>query len=342
MVWSLPVAIGAFLGAAALTVVGGARLSRAGDILADRTGLGEALFGGLFFGGVISASGIVMSCAAAVQGHPSMAYSNAVGGIAAQTAALVGVDMIYRRANLEHAAASLPNIMFCVVLTVMLVFSVAVGLLPEWNVFAIHPGSIALFGIYVFGFYVARGVHEYPQWRPKKTEETVEDEPDEQASDRSNVSLWIEFTIVGLLVAGGGWVIATAAASFVEHGGLDESFVGAALMGIVNALPELITAIAAIRRGALTLAVAGVLGGNTFDVLNLSFTDIAYRDGSIYHAARDGDVLLTLTSAMMVCVLLGGMVRREKHGPATIGVESVVVLCLWIAVLVVLALSGVG
>jgi cation:H+ antiporter len=342
MVWSLPVAIGAFVGAALFTVVGGTRLSRAGDILADRTGLGEALFGGLFFGAVISASGIVMSCAAAIQGHPSMAYSNAVGGIAAQTAALVAVDMIYRRANLEHAAASLPNIMFCVVLTVMLVFSVALGHLPQWTLWAIHPGSIALVVIYVVGFRVARGVHRAPQWHPKQTRETVEDEPDDEASERSNRSLWVEFALVGLLVAGGGWVVATAAGSFVVHGGLDESFVGAALMGIVNALPELITAIAAIKRGALTLAVAGVLGGNTFDVLNLSFTDIAYREGSIYGATDNDDVLLTLTAAMMVAVLMGGMVGREKRGPATIGVESLLVLLLWIGALVLLALPGVG
>ncbi len=340
MLWSLPVAIAAFTGAALLTVPGGVRLSRVGDVLADRTGLGEALFGGLFFGAVISASGIVMSCVAAAQDHPSMAYSNAVGGIAAQTAALVLVDMIYRRANLEHAAASLPNIMFCVVLTVMLVFSVALGHVSQWTFFAIHPGSIALFAIYVVGFYIARGVHHSPQWLPKQTRETVEDRPDDHGSDRSDRSLWIEFTLVGLAVAGGGWVIATAAGSFVVHGGLDESFVGAALMGIVNALPELVTAIAAIRRGALTLAVAGVLGGNTFDVLNLSFSDMAYRKGSIYGAARNDDVLLTLTATLMVVVLMGGMIGRERRGPAAIGVESLMVLLLWLGVLVVLALPG--
>jgi len=331
-------AIGAFAAAALVTIPGGARLSSVGDILADRTGLGEALFGGLFFGAVISASGIVMSCVAAAQGHPSMAYSNAVGGIAAQTAALVVVDTVYRRANLEHAAASLPNIMFCVVLTVMLVFSIALGHLPQWTFLAIHPGSLVLVAIYAFGFRVTRGVHESPQWVPKKTRETVEDRPDAEASKRSTASLWVEFAIVGTLVAGGGWVIASAAGSFVAHGGLDESFVGAALMGIVNAFPELITAIAAIRRGALTLAVAGVLGGNTFDVLNLSFTDIAYREGSIYGAARGDDILLTLVATMMVVVLLGGMVRREKRGPGTIGVESVLVLLLWVGVLVLLGL----
>jgi len=44
---------------------------------------------------------------------------------------LVAVDTFYRKANLEHAAASLPNIMFAVVLIVMLAFAVAMGRVPQ-------------------------------------------------------------------------------------------------------------------------------------------------------------------------------------------------------------------
>lgn len=40
-------------------------------------------------------------------------------------------------------------------------------------------------------------------------------------------------------------------------------FVGGVLMGLVNALPEAITAVAAVRRGAVTLAIAAILGGNS-------------------------------------------------------------------------------
>jgi cation:H+ antiporter len=63
-------------------------------------------------------------------------------------------------------------------------------------------------------------------------------------------------------------------------------------MGVVNAMPEAVTSIAAVRRGALTLATAGVLGGNAFDVLALSFADVAFRGGSIYHATGSDDMLL--------------------------------------------------
>ena len=59
------------------------------------------------------------------------------------------------------------------------------------------------------------------------------------------------------MVSAAGW----AAQGVVEYTGLDESVVGAVLMGLTNAVPETITSIAAARRGALTLAVGSVLGG---------------------------------------------------------------------------------
>lgn len=59
------------MGGAALTIGLGVRLSRSGDELADRTGLGEAVFGSIFFGGIISLSGIVMTATAAGKGQAS-------------------------------------------------------------------------------------------------------------------------------------------------------------------------------------------------------------------------------------------------------------------------------
>ncbi|MCO6440280.1 MAG: hypothetical protein J5I81_04170 [Nitrococcus mobilis] len=94
-------------------------------------------------------------------------------------------------------------------------------------------------------------------------------------------------------------------------------------MGIVNAIPETVTAVAAVRTGALTLAVGGVLGGNAFDVLNLAVGDVAYRGGSLYHAAQRDDLFVTLTSLLMTLIVLGGLLRRERRGPLGIGFEGV-------------------
>ncbi|MDX1581562.1 MAG: sodium:calcium antiporter, partial [Alphaproteobacteria bacterium] len=77
-------AIGLFLLAAGIITAAGIKMAETADRLADRTGLGEALFGAVLLGGSTSIPGIVTSAATAAQGYPELAFSNAVGGIAAQ------------------------------------------------------------------------------------------------------------------------------------------------------------------------------------------------------------------------------------------------------------------
>ena len=102
---STQIAIIVFLAATFVVTLAGIRIISTADRLADRTGLGEAVFGGVLLGASTSLSGIVTSLTAASAGLASLAVSNAVGGIAAQTAFLVIADLIYKRVNLEHAAA---------------------------------------------------------------------------------------------------------------------------------------------------------------------------------------------------------------------------------------------
>lgn len=85
-------------------------MTKVTDRLADKTGLGEAVVGALFLGGSTSLSGIVTSVTAAAGGYAELAISNALGETAAQTAFLSVADIVYRKANLEHAAASPANL----------------------------------------------------------------------------------------------------------------------------------------------------------------------------------------------------------------------------------------
>ena len=110
---------------------------------------------------------------------------------------------------------------------------------------------------------------------------------------------------------------------------------------MATSLPELITSVAAVRRGVLTLAVSGVIGGNCFDTLFAAVADVAYRDGSLYHAATaqsSREVMLLAVSVVMTGVLLMGLLGRQKNGPARIGWESCVVLLLYAGALALAAM----
>jgi len=126
-----------------------------------------------------------------------------------------------------------------------------------------------------------------------------------------------------------GWVISLSGAEFIQRFGLSSSLVGALGTAVVTSLPELVTTLTAIRRGALQLAVGGIIGGNTFDTLFLVFSDVAYRDGSIYHAVGPTDLFWMATGLLMTVILLSGLILRQREGPARIGMESVLMMLVY-------------
>ncbi|MFH5803150.1 sodium:calcium antiporter [Alienimonas sp. DA493] len=328
-------------GAAAIAVVG-TRMTGLADRLADRTGLGEAVAGAALLGAATSLPGIVASVTAALDGRAEMALSNAVGGIAAQTAFLAVADLCYRKANLEHAAASAANMVQAALLVVLLTSLLAAIQAPAVTVWGVHPITPALFVAYVFGLRLIAATRDDPAWEPEETPETVPDVDESGSDDASLRRLWAEFLAAAAVVGVAGWVVTRATVTLAAEWGFNQTVAGALFTAVATSLPELITSVAAVRRGALTLAVGGVIGGNCFDTLFAAAADVAYRDGSLYHAATahsNRETLLLAVSAAMAGVLLLGLLDRQKRGPATIGWESCVVLVLYAGTLGLIGLA---
>jgi cation:H+ antiporter len=321
--------------------IAGTRLTALADRLADRTGLGEALMGGVFLGVSTSLPGITASVTAAVEGLPAMAVSNAMGGIAVQAAFLAVADVFHRPANLEHAAASVPNLMQASVLVALLCGTTLLLTGPGWApVAGIDAGTPVLLVSYALGLRLVYQTQRSPQWRPRRTAVTVEDVPDRRAKSASLVWLWAGFLLAALVVMVSGAVVAHAGAGIVRKAGMSQSLMGGLFTAVSTSLPELVTTIAAVRRGALTLAVGDIVGGNAFDVLFVCVADVAYRPGSIYRAAGMPEVFLTALATLLNVVILMGLIRRERKGPGNIGFESVLVLLLYAGGLVALVRMG--
>lgn len=333
--------VAAFAIAGIAVVFAGIRMSAVADRLADVTGFGEAATGAVLLGASTSLPGIVTSVTAAGTGHPELAISNAAGGIAVQTLFIAVADFAYRRANLEHAAASAVNLVHGTMLIVLLSLPLIAHAAPQVTVWSVNPCTPLLIVAYLFGLRLASQTGEGKMWGPRKTSETQVDEPDEPPGDRSAIlSLAATFAVLCAIVAVSGYVIAKSGIVIAARADIGEGVVGALLTGVVTSLPELVVTVAAVRRGALTLAVGGILGGNTFDVLFVAFSDVAYREGSIYGAFTGQQTMLFLVSILMTTVLLLGLLRREKHGIANVGFESVLIILIYLTGMGLMAVSS--
>lgn len=330
--WPLPVATAALVLSASVLAYFGTGLARNVDRLADRTGVGEALAGAVLLGGATSLAGLAVTVVAAASGEASLAVSNAVGGIAAQTAFIVLLDLVYRRANLEHAAASVENLFNSLLMLTLLATAIVGVAAPPVTILGVHPATLVLVLVYGYGLRISRSVNEHPMWRPLRTGDTETDEPDEPPVGETMAGLVVRFLGMAFTVAVSGWMIGRAGLSMVEATDLSGTFVAVVFTAVATSLPELVTGMAAIRAGALTLAVAGIIGGNTFDILFIAVADGVYREGSIYAAVATSDLFVLAWTMLMTGILGAGLVRRQRGG---IGFEGMSILVVYLAGLVI-------
>lgn len=327
-----------FVLAAAVIAVAGVALTKRAEEIARITGLGQLLTGAILIGAVTSLSGSILSVTAALEGNASLAVSNAVGGIAVQTTFLAIADMVYRRANLEHAAASEPNLLQATILIALLTLPMMAITLPGIHVSGVHPISILIVAGYVLGLHLTRDAERAPMWHPRLTSETEQDE-DVDEDTPAAVRTWVSFAVLAALVAASGWVLSQVAPRISAQTGLSESVVGGLFTAVTTSMPELVVAVTAVRRGALTLAVGDILGGNSFDVLILTVSDVVYRNGTIYAAVGSDELAWMGLGVLLVAVLLAGMLRREKHGFGNLGFETVLLMTLYFAGAVGIAMN---
>lgn len=328
--WPLPALAGG-LGLCALIIgIVGIRLTRRAEEFALVTGLGEALIGGILLGAVTSLSGIVTSATAAYDGAAGLSFSNAVGGIAAQTAFLAIADMFHRRANLEHSAASPVNLFQAALLSFLLPLPLFAKALPDWSIAGLHPVSLLLPTFYLFGQRISQVIHEQPMWKPRITRTTrAESAPDGTARSLSS-GLVLSLLVFALVIGVTGWFLSQLAEVLAVRTGLRGGVIGALLTATITSLPELVTSVAAVRRGALQLAVGGIIGGNTFDILFLPVSDGFYRSGSLYHAIDWIDAAWILLALPITALLQMGLIRREPRGVGGIGFEGAGILLLYV------------
>lgn len=309
--------------------------------LAKASGLGEALMGAVFIGATTSLSGIVASGTAAFHGEASLAISNSLGGIAAQTLFLVLADLVYRKANLEFAAASVENLMMSAQLMLLLCIVLFAFVLPEFYSFSFHPASLILIIAYLFTVKLLVDTHRKPMWLPRMSRGTVVESRQSDKSVESNMTqLILGFLACALVVAFCGWAISSAGMELVNRTELSSGVVGGIFIAVSTSLPELVIAITAVRLGSLTLAVGDIVGGNAFDTLFIAISDFLYIEGSIYVAVSNQEFVWLGTAMLMNCLLLLGLMYRERKGVASIGMESFLTFLVYISTVTFLILSG--
>nr|WP_197982504.1 sodium:calcium antiporter [Frigoribacterium sp. CFBP 13707] len=331
-----------FVAAAAVTWVAGIQLSKTTDVLDDRLHIGSALGGLVVLAVATNLPEIAITVSAALSGDVSVAVGNILGGIAIQTVVLVVLDVLGRRgkgvAPLTYRAASLTLVLEAVVVVAVLTVVVAGSQLPDGLVLLrLTPDVVLIAVLWVVGLLLVQRAGKGLPWHeegraPDASPHTTghrRRKPAEPHSRMSTTRASVVFAVSALATLAAGVVLERAGDAASSQLGLSGVLFGATVLALATSLPEISTGLQAVRQGDDNLAMSDIFGGNAFlPVLFLVATFISGE--AVLPAAQASDIYLTALAALLTLVYVVGLLFRPRRRIAGMGVDSLVVLVLYL------------
>ncbi len=311
-------------------VVSGARLSYYGDVIAERSGLGQAWVGVIALASVTSLPELVTGVSASVIGAPEIAAGDVVGSCLFNLLILGLLDVwspkpIFHRLKPVHTLSA--------ALGAVLLLAVAVSILTasRWPTIGwVGIPSLVLFGGYIMAVH---SIFSYEQRHDQVTDDNVLAERYAHLSLRDAIWRYAGTAVVLVAAAAS---LPGLAVEFAEATGLNQGFIGTSFVALSTSLPELVVSMAAMRLGAWDLAAANVLGSNLFNVAILAVDDVFFTGGSLLASVSAGHAVTAAAAATMSTLVIVGLIARpprlfSRVSWTLLGLTGVYLLTTWLA-----------
>jgi cation:H+ antiporter len=287
----------------------GTRLARYGDVIAERTGLGRFWIGLMLIAIITSTPEVVASVSSVTLVNlPDLSVGNILGSCMFNLTLISLADALYRAAPVLSQVS--PTHIMSAGFSILLIASAAVGILTR-GFAGLEVAQVGIPSIIIVVVYVASAWWIFCHERRHKHEENVIAYPEYEKLPSRTV--YLRFTIAAAIIVGAAIWLSLVGDEIVRVHRMDASFVGSTFVAVTTSMPELMVTIAAVRIGALDMAIANVLGSNMFDVAIITMADGAYRDGPIFLTLSRAHLITILVTIAMTLVVIGGIRFPTKH-----------------------------
>lgn len=315
-----------FTACTAVIVYAGSRLSKYGDIIAEKTGLGRLWVGALLLAAVTSLPELVSGVAAVtVFDLPDIAVGGVLGScmfnllILSLIDAMTGRKPIYTGVNEGHVISAGFGVLLLGLIAVNIYLG---GTFPT-------VGWICVFSFAYFALYVVamRVVFLYNKRRiAAVVKEMAEELRYRDVTAKRAYALYAVNAVVIVLAAA---YLPHLGERIAAMTGFGQTFVGSFFIALSTSLPELVVTVAAIRLGAVDLALGNLFGSNLFNIAILAIEDFLYFKGPLLGAASDAHVVTAGVAIAMTAAAIVGLTYRTIKRPFFLAWDSMGILGLY-------------
>ena len=292
-------------------------LAKGADILVDqavalsrRLGVPKMLIGATVVSVGTTLPEAAVSVLAAVQGAPGLALGNSVGSIIADTGLILGLAILIGRVPTERQLVSRQS--WIQVASAVLLVLVCVPYLALRGMFSDGgrlPQPVGILFLVLLGLYLWRSI-SWSRTAPGGAADDASDEHGAEAATPLVALAWLTLGVVMVVV--GANLLITAVEELATRLQIPDAIIAATLVAFGTSLPELVTAVTAVRRGHGELAIGNVLGADVLNVLFVSGAAAAVTAGGL--AVPPQFFYLFFPSMLFVVLVLRFGISRTGTG----------------------------
>lgn len=316
--------IGFFICGAAI-LYSGIKLSKYGDIIAEKTGLGRTWIGVVLMASVTSLPELVTGISSVTYADvPNIAVGDILGSCAFNISILGFVDLIDRkkpiasRAHHGHVLSAGFGILLLSVAGIGLFLGKRIpplGWIGPYTLVFLAGYFAAIRIIYI---YEKRQIAEY-------VKDMAVELKYEAVSTRSAVAA---YGFNAAIVISAAVFLPKLGEAIAVQTGLGQTFVGNMFIAVSTSLPEVVVTISAARMDAIDLAIGNLFGSNIFNICILAIDDLVFVRGPILSFASTSHLIPTLSAIAMTSLAIIGLTHRAEKKPFLLAWDSAGILLI--------------
>jgi cation:H+ antiporter len=321
-----------FLVLGAVILVAGTNLSKYGDVIAEKTGMGRTWIGVILMASITSLPELITGLSSVtVVNVPNIAVGDILGSCMFNLLLIAVVDALCRscpattRANPAHVLAAA----FGALLLGLISLSIAAGsYLPSlgW----VDLTTPLMVGLYLLAM---RLVFLYGRRQPSIPEAVEELRYAGVAARRT----YILYGLNALVIVAAAAYLPFVGAELAHVTGLGTTFVGSLFIATSTSLPEIVVSVSAVRLGAIDMAFGNLLGSNLFNLVILAIDDVFYVKGELLADVSQSHLIVGLAALTMTTLVIIGLIYRATSKRLPLAWDALGIVALYAGTVVLLA-----
>lgn len=322
-----------FIVCTSVIVYSGTKLSRYGDVIAEKTGLGKVWIGMVLMASVTSLPELVTGISSVTfAGVPDIAVGDVLGSCVFNMLIIALIDAVYRIMPIS-AKAHQGNILsagFGIILLSMVSTSLFLGKYIS-SLGWIGPYSLFFIIIYFVGI---RLVYSYEK---RQISALIKEKAIElRYKDISTKTAVVNYSINAVLVIIAAIFLPKIGEGIAETTGLGQTFVGNIFIALSTSLPEVVVSITAVKIDAIDLAIGNLFGSNIFNIFILAIDDIFFIKGPILSFVNPNHIISALSAIAMTTIAIIGLTYRASKKRLLLSWDSIGIIIIYILNIMIL------